>query len=253
MIDRLRSRLLAGTATAMIGFPVIAPADPGLAAATTLEPYTARYQVSYHGLNGGEIESSFKRGNTDNLWLYETRAFPSLLGKLAVSSSAHERSSMQLTPGGVRPLAFDFEDGKSDSKKDVSLRYDWTANKLTGRASGAPVEFELTPGVQDTASVQAAMIQELAAGRKPTSFRIVTGNKMRDYKYWQEGTQQVMTPYGQVQAQVWASQRQGSNRVTKTWHASTLGYVPVQAIQYRNGNPEVQMKLVKLQRAGAPQ
>jgi hypothetical protein len=57
-----------------------------------------------------------------------------------------------------------------------------------------------------------------------------------------------MTPYGQVEAEVWASQRTGSNRVTKTWHAASLGYVPVQAIQYRKGKPEVQMKLVRLQR-----
>ena len=26
----------------------------------------------------------------------------------------------------------------------------------------------------------------------------------------------------------------GSNRVTKTWHAASLGYIPVQAIQYRD-------------------
>ena len=55
---------------------------------------------------------------------------------------------------------------------------------MTGQAAGKPVAFDLAPGVQDTASVQAAMIQELAAGRKPTGFRIITGNKMRDYRYW---------------------------------------------------------------------
>ncbi len=92
------------------------------------------------------------------------------------------------------------------------------------------------------------MILELLAGRKPQSFKIITGGKLREYRYWPEGTQQVMTPYGQVEAEVWASQRTGSNRVTKTWHAPSLGYVPVQAIQYRKGNPEVQMKLVRLQR-----
>jgi hypothetical protein len=153
-----------------------------------------------------------------------------------------------VTSTGVRPLAFEFDDGKSGSDKDVSLRYDWTAKKVTGTAEGKPVDFELVPGVQDTASVQALVIHELASGRKPTVVRIITGDKMRDYKYWQEGVEQVMTPYGQVEAQVWANQRQGSNRVTKTWHASSLGYVPVQAIQYRKGNPEVQLKLVKLQR-----
>jgi hypothetical protein len=250
MKDRLRVALLAGTAFAWLGPAVTAWTEPTAvtATATALQPYTARYQVSYRGLNGGEVESTFKRGSTDNLWLYETRAFPSLLGRMAVSTAARERSTLQLTSTGVRPLAFEFNDGKSGSSKDVSLRYDWAAGKLTGQAEGKPVAFDLTPGVQDTASVQAAMILELAAGHKPSGFRIVTGNKMRDYRYWHEGTQQVMTPYGQVQAQIWASQREGSDRVTKTWHAATLGFVPVQAIQYRKGNPEVQMRLVRWQR-----
>jgi hypothetical protein len=214
----------------------------------TLQPYTARYQVSYKGLSGGEIEASFRRGTTPDQWLYETRAFPNLFGRIAVSKQARERSAMQVTPAGVRPLSYDFDDGTDETAKDVKLQFDWAANSVTGRANGKPVEFDLTPGVQDTASVQAAVIQELLAGREPKSIRIVTGSKMRDYAYWTEGKQQVMTPFGQVEAQVWASQRNGSTRVTKTWHAPSLGYVPVQAIQYRNGNPQVQMKLVKLQR-----
>jgi hypothetical protein len=247
MMHRPRASLLIGAgAVAMLN---LSAGTAGFAdALQTLQPYTARYQVSYRGLNGGEIEASFNRGSNDTLWLYETRPFPSLLGRVAISSSARERSTMQVNGTGVRPLSFDFNDGGASSKKNVTLRYDWSANTVTGQASGKPVAFELVPGVQDTASVQAAMILELAAGRKPTGFRIITGNKMRDYRYWPEGVQQVMTPYGQVEAQVWASQREGSDRVTKTWHAASLGYVPVQAIQYRKGSPEVQMRLVKLQR-----
>jgi hypothetical protein len=218
------------------------------AAAPTLQPYTARYQVSYRGLSGGEIESSFRRGSAAGQWQYETRAFPNLFGRIAVSPQAREVSTMMVTPAGVRPLSFSFNDGSQSSTKDVRLNYDWTARTVTGDAEGKPVSFTLTPGTQDTASVQAAMIQERLAGRKPQSFRIITGNKMRDYRYWQEGTTQIMTPYGQVEAEIWASQRDGSNRVSKVWHAPSLGYVPVQAIQYRKGNPEVQMKLVKLER-----
>jgi hypothetical protein len=222
-----------------------AVADP----AQALQPYTARYQVSYRGLSGGEIESSFRRGAQPNQWQYETRVFPNLFGRIAVSSQARELSTMLVSPGGgVRPLSFTFNDGSSDKHKDVRLAYDWTAGRLTGTAEGKPIEIELTPGTQDTASVQAAMIQARLAGQNPQSFRIVTGGKLREYRYWMEGTQQVMTPFGQVQAEVWANARQGSNRVSKVWHAPTLGYVPVQAIQYRKGNPEVQMKLVKLDR-----
>ncbi|MGL6224263.1 MAG: DUF3108 domain-containing protein [Steroidobacteraceae bacterium] len=226
-----------------------APSAPAKAAkAAMLQPYKARYHVSYRGLSGGEIESSFRHGTVAGQWLYETRAYPNLFGRVAVSPQAREVSTMVITSAGVRPVSFSFNDGSESTTKDVRLNYDWTQGTATGDADGKPVSFTLAPGTQDTASVQAAMIQERLAGRKPQSFRIITGNKMRDYRYWQEGTAQIMTPYGQVETEVWANQRDGSNRVSKVWHAPSLGYVPVQAIQYRKGNPEVQMKLVKLDR-----
>jgi len=233
--------------TWLLAAPGVSLAEPA-AAPAGLQPYTARYQVSYRGLNGGEIESSFKRGAVAGQWQYETRVFPTLLARVAISSQAHELSVIQATATGVRPLSFNFDDGSTDAAKDVRLNYDWQALTVTGSVEGKPVSLTITPGTHDTSSVQAAMIQELLAGRKPQGFRIITGGKLREYRYWPEGKQQVMTPYGQVETEVWSSQRTGSNRVTKTWHAASLGYVPVQAIQYRKGNPEVQMKLVKLKR-----
>ncbi|HWJ06229.1 MAG TPA: DUF3108 domain-containing protein [Steroidobacteraceae bacterium] len=231
----------AGLASAL---PSVARADAG----ENLQPYTARYQVSYRGLNGGEIEATFRRGNGNGLWQYETRAFPSLLGRLAVSSQAHESSTMLVSANGVRPLSFAFDDGSSGASKDVRLDYDWAGGKVTGSAEGKAVAITLLPDTQDTASVQAAMIQARLAGRKPASFRIITGGKLREYRYWFEGKEQVMTPFGQVEAEIWANQRDGSSRLSKVWHAPSLGFVPVQAIQYRKGNPEVQMKLLKLER-----
>ena len=220
-------------------------AEPSVPA---FQPYKARYQVSYRGLSGGEIEASFRRDKEPNQWQYEKHAFPSLLGRLAVSTEARELGRMQITAAGVRPLSFEFEDGSAAGEKDVHVAYDWAGGKATGTAKGATVTLDLTPGTQDTASVQAAMIQELLAGRKPQAFRLITGTKVHDYKYWSEGTQQVATPFGRFDAEVWASQRTGSNRVSKVWHAPALGYIPVQAIQYRKGKAEVEMKLVRLQR-----
>lgn len=240
---RRRGPLVAlSLALAAVTAPVAA--DPG----ASLQPYTARYQVSYKGLRGGELEASFRRGEEPGVWLYESRVFPNLLGRMAVSSQARERSTMQVSHAGVRPVAFSFNDGSDSSKKDVQLSYDWNARRVTGSAEGKDVEYELLPGTHDTASVQAAVILDRLSGRKPQTYRIITGDKVGVYRYWTEGTQQVMTPWGQFEAEIWASQRDGSNRVSKVWYAPALGYVPVQAVQYRKGNVEVQMKLVKLQR-----
>jgi hypothetical protein len=204
--------------------------------------------VTYRGISGGQIESSLSHGSVPGQWLYETRAFPNLLGRVAVSPQARERSVMQVTPSGVRPLTYDFNDGSDSSQKDVRFKFDWTARRVRGEAEGKAFDLEVQPGTQDTASVQAAMIIELLAGRSPAAFPILTGSKLREYRYWPEGRATVTTPLGQFETVVWANQRDGSTRVTKVWHAPALGYVPVQAIQYRKGQAETKMTLVALTR-----
>jgi len=232
----------------LLGVALALAANATHAKDATLQPYKARYQVTYRGLSGGQIESSLARGTVADQWLYETRAFPSLLGRIAVSPLARESSVMQITPSGVRPLTFDFNDGSDTTTKDVRFKFDWAAGHVRGEAEGVPFDLPVQPGTQDTASVQAAMIIELLAGRSPQGFPILVGKRLRDYRYWPEGKATVMTPFGQFDTVVWANQRDGSTRVTKVWHAPALGYVPVQAVQYRKGQAETQMKLLALER-----
>ena len=132
-------------------------------AGASLQPYKARYQVNYRGLSGGQIESSLTPGSAKGQWLYETRAFPSMLARVAVSPQARERGVMQVTAEGVRPLTFDFNDGSEGSQKDVRLTFDWAAGRVRGEAQGKPFDLAVSPGTQDTASVQTAMILALLA------------------------------------------------------------------------------------------
>jgi hypothetical protein len=214
-----------------------------------LQPYVVRYNVTYRGIGGGEIESSLKRSSSPNQWQYQTRVFPNLLARVAVSPGARETSTMLVTPTGVRPLSFVFNDGSENLAKDVRLVYDWEAGRVTGTNEGKPVDLPLAEGTHDTASVQAAMLLELLAGRTPTSFKVITDGKLREYRYWQEGTERVQTPLGKLDTVIWSSQRNGSDRVQKVWHAPSLGFIPVQATQYRKGKAETQMKLVRLDRS----
>jgi hypothetical protein len=213
-----------------------------------LQPFKARYQATFRGISGGQIENGLRRGAQPGQWLYETRAYPNLLGRVAVSPQARERGVMEVTAAGVRPMTFDFSDGKSDLAKDVRFAFDWKAGRVKGEAQGKPFDLPVTPGTQDTASVQAAMLVELLAGREPKGFTILTGSRLRDYRYWSEGRATVVTPFGQFDTVVWANQRNGSDRIVKVWHAPALGYVPVQAVQFRKGQLETQLKLVGFER-----
>ena len=244
---RWRGALALIAAAALLAFlaPRTYAAEP---APDGLQPFKARYQATFRGISGGQIENGLRRGPQPGQWLYETRAYPNLLGRVAVSPQARERGLMEVTAAGVRPMTFDFSDGKSDLAKDVRFAFDWKAGRVKGEAQGKPFELPVAPGTQDTASVQAAMIVELLAGRQPKGFTILTGSRLRDYRYWSEGRATVVTPFGQYDTVVWANQRSGSDRVVKVWHAPALGYVPVQAVQFRKGQLETQLKLVSFER-----
>ncbi|NJD30475.1 MAG: DUF3108 domain-containing protein [Gammaproteobacteria bacterium] len=224
----------------------VAPGD--IAAANGgLVPYKARYQVSYRGISGGEIEQTLRRGPVPGQWLYESRAYPNILGRIAISPDARQRSTMEMTPAGIRPLSLVFDDGSDSSAKDVRIEFDWGSGRVRGESKGKAFDFPVQPGTQDSASVQAAMLYELLAGREPKLFWILNGSKLEDFRYWPEGRQTVVTPYGQFDTVVWASQHTGSKRVNRVWHAPKLGFVPVQAIQFNKGRPDLQLKLVKLE------
>jgi hypothetical protein len=251
---KLLHRLFPVALAALIGIslnvsPAVAESAKSSAElAARMKPYKARYRVGYKAIPGGEIEASFRPGPKPGIWIYESRAFPNLLGRVIVSSAALERSTMEITERGVRPLSLDFNDGSDDKADDIRLAYDWSRNRVSGEVNGAPFEQTIEPGTQDTASVQAAMITELLAGRSPTGFPILTGKKLRDYRYWQDKTERVQTAIGEFDAVVWASTREGSKRIVKVWHVPELGYVPVKATQFLKDKPQVHMNIVSLDR-----
>ena len=224
---------------------------PKAPTASRLTQYKARYQVSYRGITGGQLESGLHPGTTPDQWIYESRAYPNLLGRIAVSPDARQRSTMEVTASGVRPLSLVFDDGSDDSAKDVRVTFDWASSSVRGNDREKSFDFEVPTGTQDSVSVQAAMIFDLLAGREPGSYWILNGSKLQQYRYWPEGPATVVTPYGKFDTVVWASQRDGSKRVNRVWHAPSLGYVPVQAIQFNKGRPDVQLKLVALEERGS--
>jgi hypothetical protein len=166
----------------------------------------------------------------------------------APSPSQSWIGTMQVSAAGVRPVSFEFDDGGAGTEKDVRIAFDWGAGRARGVSKDRPFDIEVPPGAQDTASVQAAMLVELLAGRAPQGFPIVMRGELRQYRYWSEGRARIKTPYGELDTVVWANQREGSDRMTRIWHAPALGYVPVQAIQYRKGKAESLLRLVSLER-----
>lgn len=216
--------------------------------APQLQPYVATYAVSYRGLEAGTITMQLTHDAGSNRYTYETRANPSVLARLVVGRDAVERTVVETTADGIRPLQWHLEDGKSGKDGDGDLTFDWNANKVSGEYEGKPVELPTQTGLQDRLSIQLAVTAVLVQGREPSSIVMVNGDRTREYTYARGATAQVDTKLGKQDTIIYESTRPNSNRVSRVWHAPSLQFLPVRAEQIRKGKVETVMQLVALER-----
>ena len=219
-----------------------------LADAPALQPYIATYAVSYRGLEAGTISMHLTHDAATNRYTFETRANPSVLARLVIGRDAVERTVVEPTDDGIRPVQWHLEDGKSGKDGDGDLKFDWDANKVTGEYEGKPVDLPTQPGLQDRLSIQLAVTAALVKGREPASIIMVNGDRTREYAYTRGASAQLDTKLGKQDTIIYESTRPGSNRVSKVWHAPQLQFLPVRAEQIRKGKVETVMQLVSLEK-----
>jgi len=216
------------------------------ALAQDLRPFTARYQARFHGLSGGILEFTLRKGAQPNEYIYESRAEPSLLGSLLISDSARESSTLIADANGVRPMIFFSDDGKKGDDKDSSLKFDWEQKRLSGRSETVDMNRELPDGLQDHLSVQVAVIWALQHGTPLGEFPLVDGGEIKRYRYTKEGPATITYKGRQLDTVVISSERADSpgGRINRYWHAAEFGNIPVKAQRSRNGKVDLTMELV---------
>lgn len=213
-----------------------------------LRPYTARYQVSYRGLTGGELEFSLKR-QSNGEYAYSSHVFPNFLGSLFASDQAEDSSIVALNGETVQPLQFRSEDGTRKGEKDIKLDFDWNKHTVSGRAKEKDFSLNLPAGAQDRLSIQLAATLALQAGRDPGKLVMVEGDEIKEYNITQENTEHVRVPAGEYDTVVLKSERvdSPSSRVTRYWYAPQLGYLPVRAERSSKGKVDIVMELKSIQ------
>jgi hypothetical protein len=102
--------------------------------------------------------------------------------------------------------------------------------------------------VQDSLSVQVALMCALAAGQSPKSFQLIDKDEVKEYQYTHERDEKLDTPVGKLDTVVYTSQKKGSKRLTRLWIAPSLGFLPVRAEQVNKGKRELQLQLKAVER-----
>lgn len=243
---RLRVRSFAvGCALALLSF---AAGAADAAGAVVPKPFVATFAVTFRGIGGGTLRMELRADTHPNRYVFETRANPSTLARLFVSRDAVERSVIEVTPAGLRPLSWFADDAKSGSKGDGNVHFDWAAQQVSGEAEGKPVALATEPNLQDRMSMQVAVMAQLMQGKEPGSIAMLNDDNIRHYSYTRTGAAAMDTPLGRLDTVIYESTRPNSNRVSRMWHAPSLDYLPVRLEQVRKGKIETVMTLVSVER-----
>jgi hypothetical protein len=218
-----------------------------LAATECPQPFRITFDVQWHGMGAGTSTLELKKKGTND-YVYRSSNTARGVFRLALPDTITQVSEFSIVDGMVVPSHYEGDDGSSDTDRDVSLKFDWTAKRVTGTAENKPVDQPLQPGVQDSLSVQVALMCMLAAGKAPESFRLIDKDEVKEYQYTHEGEAKLDTPLGKLDTVIYKSQKTGSSRATTLWIAPSLGYLPVRAEQAKRGKRELQLTLKSVDR-----
>ena len=211
------------------------------------QPFKVTFDVEWHGMAAGTSTLQLTRDSATE-YTYRSSNVARGFFRLAIPDTITQISRISVVDGKVRPSSYLGDDGSADTDRDVSLTFDWAANRVTGTAEDKPVSQPLTPGVQDSLSVQVALMCALAAGQSPKSFQLIDKDEVKEYQYTHEGHATLDTPAGKLETLIYTSQRKGASRLTRLWIAPSLGYLPVRAEQVRKGKRELQLTLQSAER-----
>ena len=216
-----------------------AHADP-----VDLKPFRATYGIHWKGLTAGNSTLELKKAGNDT-FTYSSTNVPRGMFRLTLPDSIDSATTFRLVDGRVVPVEFR---GSDEKERPVELNFDWNQKRVKGVAKGNPVDLELTEGTQDPMTMQLSSLRNLASGSLQTTVRLVDADKIKDYELTREGTAQIETGLGTLETVIYTSKRAGGDRVTRTWVAPALGYLPVKAERVRKGKVEFTMMIESVDR-----
>jgi hypothetical protein len=199
-----------------------------------LKPFKATYTVEWKGMNAGTSVLELRRAGTDTFTYVNTNT-PHGVFRLALPDAIEQGSTFRLSNGQVLPLTFR---GADEKERAIDLTFDWNRKRVTGTAKDKPVDLELVDGAQDPMSLQIASLRNLAAGKLQGTVWMIDGDKLKEFELRQEGNAQLETAVGKLDTIIYTSRRSSGDRVTRTWVAPALGYLPVRAERVRGKKTE---------------
>jgi Protein of unknown function (DUF3108) len=222
-------RLLERTCLAGLLTCGLAQADP-----VDLKPFRATYSIEWKGITAGTSTFELKAAGADS-YSYSSVNVARGVFRLAFSDAITQASTFRVVDGRVLPISFR---GSDEKERPTELTFDWDRKRVTGTAKGHAVDLELPEGALDPMSLQIASLRNLAGAKLEPAVHLVDSDKIKDYELHLEGNAQIETALGTLDTVIYTSRNSSGDRITRTWVAPALGYLPVKAERVRGNKVE---------------
>ncbi len=205
-----------------------------LADALDLKPFRATYTAEWKGMTAGTTVLELRHSGPEQ-YTYSSTSNARGIFRMAFSETLTQISTFRLQEGAVQPVTFR---GVDEKDREINLNFDWAKMRVTGVAKDHPVDLELTAGAQDAMSLQIHVLRSLSTGKVPPTIWMIDADKLKDYELKLEGSARIETELGELDTVVYTSKRASGDRLTRTWVAPALGYLPVKAERIRGKKTE---------------
>lgn len=189
--------------------------------------FQADYTVKKGSMKLGNLHSSLKYSGNRYSYHKKTKAtgFAALLTGIKITESTNGTFSGQL----LNPQNYLFKQSRhGKSKIDKAV---FQGSKVAGSYKGKAYNFAIKKGIQDRASLEIMLAQDLSQNKATLSYQIIGRGEQQTYTFQKLGHEKIKTPAGTFTTIKVKVIRKGSKkRDTTFWMAKELGYIPVKVV-----------------------
>jgi len=212
-------------------------------AASVLDPFEARYEVSRGGVSLGQARFSLSAWGDSGCLAYKGVAEPNAFIRLFIGKVVDESYFCPDGEAGVRPHHFRHVE-TSDEADSYTLDFDWSAGEVTYNEDKT---FDAPAGGVDPFLLQLSARlwlenAETAAEAGEREFTIVDEDEIKTYRLAVTTGGKIETPAGTYET-IKLERIDDPDRQLIFWAAPALDFLPIQVERHKKDDPVIRMRL----------
>jgi len=207
-----------------------------------IKPFTAKYTIIRKSDPVGTAVRQLKYLE-DNKALY---SYKTDIQWFIFTDNRSESSTISLKNNQVTPLHYQYSREGTGRDKSYEWQYDVTKNKTTDLKKKQTFDIVFPTNIQDKLSYH--FQHRLNLKQNPSQKHFVypvigTSGSIKNYVYQYDGEEELMLPYGTVQAIRLKREVVEKKRITYAWFAPELDYLLVKLYQAKGGVEQFEAQL----------